>query len=238
MSSSCLECGWGFSLVLDSSFQTHNKIEEEIPEETRRTRSIKSDKEIVLKIEIFLKGKKPFISAEALLDSGANIIFIDRRWARDKNIPLILLQNPIPVFNVDGTKNSARNITHLANIIIDYQGHCEKVTAKVTDLGKNQVILGYTWLKKHNPDIDWTNGEVKMTRCPRSCYLLQEKSIFLQTLEKKEVEQAWSAHKIRVTLDKPKKVEKTAEELVPKEYHQYLKVFSKEESKRMPIRKP
>ena len=106
------------------------------------------------------------------------------------------------------------------------------------DLGKNQVILGYTWLKKHNPDINWTNGEVKMTRCPHSCYLLQEKSIFLQTLEKEEVEQAWSAHKIRVTLDKPKKVEKTVEELVPKEYHQYLKVFSKEELERMSIRKP
>ena len=28
------------------------------------------------------------------------------------------------------------------------------------------------------------------------------------------------------------------EELVPKEYHQYLKVFSKEESEKMPIRKP
>ena len=39
-------------------------------------------------------------------------------------------------------------------------------------------------------------------------------------------------------MEKPKKVEKTAEELVPKEYHQYLKVFSKEESERMPIRKP
>ena len=73
------------------------------------------------------------------------------------------------------------------------------------DLGKNQVILRYTWLKKYNPDIDWTNGEVKMTQCPRSCYLLQEKSIFLQTLEKEEVKQAWSAHKIRAMLDKPKK---------------------------------
>ena len=39
-------------------------------------------------------------------------------------------------------------------------------------------------------------------------------------------------------LDKPKKVEKTAEELVPKEDHQYLKVFLKEELERMPIRKP
>ena len=237
MSSACLEHGRRFSPVLDSSFQTYKKIEDEIPEE-RITRSIKSNKEIVLKIEISPKGKKFFISAEALLDSGANIIFIDQRWARDKNIPLILLWNPIPVFNVDGTKNSARNITHSADIIIDYQGHHEKVTAEVTDLGKNQVILRYTWFKKYNPNIDWTNREVKMTHCPRSCYLLQEKSIFLQTLKKEEVKQAWSTYKIWVTLEKSKKIEKTAEELVPKEYHQYLKVFSKEKSERMPIRKP
>ena len=237
-SSGCLECGQGFSLVLDSSFKTHKKIEDEIPEETRITKSIKSDKEIVLKIEISLKGKKSFISTEALLDSGANIIFIDQKWARDKNIPLTLLWNLIPMFNVDGTKNSAGNITHSADIIIDYQDHCEKVTAEVMDFGKNQVILGYTWLKKHNPDIDWTNREVKMICCPWSCYLLQEKSIFLQTLKKEEVEQAWFTHKIWITLDKPKKVEKTVEELVPKEYHKYLKVFLKEESERMLIRKP
>ena len=142
------------------------------------------------------------------------------------------------MFNVDGTKNSAGNIMHSADIIIDYQGHQEKVTAEVMDLEKNQVILRYTWLKKHNPDIDWTNGEVKMTHCPCWCYLLQEKSLFLQTLKKEEVKQAWSAHKIWVTLDKPKKIEKKVEELVPKEYHQYLKVFLKEELERMLIRKP
>ena len=77
-SSACLECGWGFRLVLDSSFQTYKKIEDETPEE-RITRSIKSDKEIILKIEISPKGKKSFISTEALLDSGANVIFIDRK---------------------------------------------------------------------------------------------------------------------------------------------------------------
>ena len=39
-------------------------------------------------------------------------------------------------------------------------------------------------------------------------------------------------------MDKPRKVEKIAEELVPKEYHKYVKVFLKEKSERMPIRKP
>ena len=72
-------------------FKLTKKIEDEIPEETRKTRSLKSDKEIVLKIDISPKGREPFISAEALLDSGANVIFIDKKWARDKKIPLTLL---------------------------------------------------------------------------------------------------------------------------------------------------
>ena len=76
MSSACLEHAWGFNLVLNSSYITHKK-EDKISEETRITRSIKSDKEIVLKIKISLKGKKFFISTEPLLNSGANIIFID-----------------------------------------------------------------------------------------------------------------------------------------------------------------
>ena len=65
--------------MLDSSSQTCKKIKDKTPEETRITRSIKSDKEIVLKIKISPKGKKFFISAEAILDSGANVIFIDQK---------------------------------------------------------------------------------------------------------------------------------------------------------------
>ena len=35
-----------------------------------------------------------------------------------------------------------------------------------------------------------------------------------------------------------KTTEKTPEELVPKEYHKFLKVFLKKESEHMPLRKP
>jgi hypothetical protein len=31
-------------------------------------------------------------------------------------------------------------------------------------------MLGHFWLRKHNPEINWLNREVKMSRCPpRSC---------------------------------------------------------------------
>jgi len=31
------------------------------------------------------------------------------------------------------------------------------------------MILGYTWLKDHNPEVDWQTGEVQMNRCPPQC---------------------------------------------------------------------
>ena len=31
------------------------------------------------------------------------------------------------------------------------------------------VILGMPWLTRHNPEIDWKTGEVKMTRCLDEC---------------------------------------------------------------------
>ena len=39
---------------------------------------------------------------------------------------------------------------------------------EVCDLGKTDLI-GFTWLQKHNPEIDWRTREVQMTCCPREC---------------------------------------------------------------------
>jgi len=61
----------------------------------------------------------------------------------------------------------------------------------VSGLGKQSLILGYNWLKDHNPKIDWEKGEVKMTRCLLRCeeeHALQkeqtcQKRIELQALQ-------------------------------------------------------
>ena len=146
------------------------------------------------------------------------------------------------MYNVDRTCNSAGSITHSTELVIEFQGHCEKVTAEVTNLGKNPFILGFSWLQRHNPEIDWSKGMVKMTCCPRHCHMLQDKSTFIQEMEEEEYDNQYYVHETIRALDaqqesqKPR--EKTPEELVLVEYYRYLNVFSKKESERMPIRKP
>ena len=50
-----------------------------------------------------------------------------------------------------------------------YRNHAERVFFAVTNLGKQNVIMGHTWLWKHNPDINWVTGDVKMSRCSGRC---------------------------------------------------------------------
>ena len=79
------------------------------------------------------------------------------------------LEYPILVYNVDGSHNSVGSITHEATLIMIHKGHREKVTFEICDLGKVNLIIGYTWLKKHNPEIDWSTGEIKFMWCPSEC---------------------------------------------------------------------
>ena len=96
-------------------------------------------------------------------------MFIDRTYVKANRLPTWTLSSPIPVQNVDGTLNEASSVTEVVELVLRYQNHLEHAFFVVTGLGNQKVIMGYSWLQKHNPDINWATGEVKMSRCSSSC---------------------------------------------------------------------
>jgi len=108
-------------------------------------------------------------SVKALLDSRATGSFIDRDFVRLKGINTRTLSRNIPVFNVDGFPNEAGQISEVVDVLLRYKTHSERMLLAVSGLGKQSLILGYNWLKDHNPKVDWEKGEVEMTRCPLWC---------------------------------------------------------------------
>ena len=56
------------------------------------------------------------------------------------------------------------------------------------------MILGILWLARHNLEIDWRTGKVKMTRCPEECgrqwRLKQRKSGWQKQKEEEAKEEA------------------------------------------------
>jgi len=111
----------------------------------------------------------------------------------------------------------------------------------VCDLGKTEVILGMLWLAAYNPEINWEMGEVKMTRCLPLCGGRSQKKEKVKRMAIEEEEKI-----IRWAIDNKEDWEKEEEmeedhrkieEMVPRKFLKWRKVFGKVESERMPTRK-
>ena len=154
---------------------------------------------------------------KALLDNGATGIFMDKDFAEEQGFKLEKLDRPVEVKNVDRTSNEGGRIEYEVQCNMYFEGHVERIRVDVYRLGRTKVILGIPWLAAHNPEIDWEKGEVKMMRCPPWC---------TQNKERKE-----ERKRIRAA-------ERTVEELVPKKFWKWRKVFGKAELERMLVQKP
>ena len=112
------------------------------------------------------------------------------------------------------------------------------------------------WLAHHNLGIDWRMGEVQMTRCLEECgkkwrtgrqikpgwqkqKAIEKKEEFKRTTTEEKVAIARIVEEKKEERDKEEDLIelRTVEEMVPRWFHKYLKVFEKKESKRMPTRK-
>jgi len=124
---------------------------------------------LLLPVEIGTTDMSELYSVKALLDCGATGSFIDRDFVRSKGMNTRTLSHNISVFNVDGSPNEAGQISEVVNVVLQYKTHSERMLLAVSGLGKQNLILGYDWLKDHNPKIDWEKEEVEMTRCPLRC---------------------------------------------------------------------
>jgi len=124
---------------------------------------------VILPIEIGTTDTSEVHSVKALLDSGATGNFIDKDFVHTKGISTQNIFCPIPVFNMDGSPNEARQISKVVDMVLRYKTYSERMLLAVSNLGKQSMILGYTWLKDYNLEVNWQTGEVQMNRCPPRC---------------------------------------------------------------------
>jgi len=124
---------------------------------------------LLLPVEIRTMDTNKLYSVKALLDSRATGSFINRDFVHSKGMNTQIFLYNILVFNVDGSPNKAEQISEVINILLYYKTYSERMLLAISGLGKQSLILGYNWLKDHNPKIDWEKGEVEMTCCSLQC---------------------------------------------------------------------
>ncbi|KAH9273416.1 hypothetical protein BASA83_004077 [Batrachochytrium salamandrivorans] len=103
------------------------------------------------------------------VDCGADDLFMDSKLAADLQIPLLELSTPITLRLADG--DSSSSLTHRTVPLQLHIGkHVETATFYVTDLCHG-FILGYSWLERHNPRINWVSRMVEFdsSYCLENC---------------------------------------------------------------------
>jgi len=165
---------------------------------------------------------------KALIDSGATENFIDPRTVSRMKIPTKKLDRNQTIHNIDGTTNSAGNITRKCTLNIQVRRQTKEQEFFITNLGQDQVVLGYPFLQNFNPQIDWDKGELHRAKQVKAtpkqiwehCWRLWRTGRTSQ-IRKTTFAQKWAAI-----------ADKTKEKLknLPKEYQEHRKVFSEEEA--------
>jgi Retroviral aspartyl protease len=112
-------------------------------------------------------------TVKTLIDSGAGGVFIDQNYA--KNFDINYLDKPVKAYNVDGTENKRGTINAYVNLEFSLGERKFKKRFYVTGLRKQKIILGFPWLHKYNPIINWKKGEVTFKPFKIDCRCLMEK---------------------------------------------------------------
>jgi len=221
----------------------------------RKEKKKKAKRKVVVKIGLKQEEEEEGIVTEMLLDSGATGLVMSEEFVRKHRFKRTKLERLIYMRNVDGMLNYAGPIRDTVEMKIFFKGHKERMLIDVIRGQKWTVILGMPWLVCHNPEIDWKTGEVQMTRCPEECgkkwrtgkQTKPEWKKQQEKEEKKEMRKLMTDEKIAIARiieekenddDAEDLIELRAiEEMVPRWFHKYLKMFEKKESERMPTKK-
>ena len=157
------------------------------------------------------------VVVKVLLNSGTTGLFINTQFVKRKGFNLERLKTLLWIRNMNEIVNVGGAIIYQIECNMFFKGYIERVRIDIYNLEKTEVILDMLWLAVHNPEIDWEKKEVKIMRCLLIC-------------EKKKQEE--KGKEVRKTEGKKK-----VEELVPKRFWKWKRVFGKAESERMPVQK-
>jgi RNase H-like domain found in reverse transcriptase/Reverse transcriptase (RNA-dependent DNA polymerase)/Integrase zinc binding domain/Integrase core domain/Chromo (CHRromatin Organisation MOdifier) domain/Retroviral aspartyl protease len=113
---------------------------------------------LVVSVRIHFENK--VLDVQAMIDSGANASFIDVSFAKHHQLPLELRPEPATLALFDGEPSSAGKITHTCRLRLSLNLHHEDLILEVSKSGHYPIVLGYPWLRTHNPQIDWQEGTI------------------------------------------------------------------------------
>ncbi|XP_078807233.1 uncharacterized protein LOC101167294 isoform X2 [Oryzias latipes] len=99
-------------------------------------------------------------ASRALIDSGAEQSLIDHGLVSKLGLPIELLEAPVEASGLGGQHLS--RITHRTKPVqlLTSGNHREVIQFFITQSTHTPIVLGYSWLKLHNPQFNWSLGHI------------------------------------------------------------------------------
>ena len=192
----------------------------------------------------------------AFLDSGATECFISQRFIDKHKLRMRLLTIPRKLQNADGSPNAGGGLTHFTELEVLTGDTAHVLRFYITDMGPDDLVLGYPWFAATNVQPDWATGtlpESVMIRTKGAASGKPMRSIkvagtrttirrppFLEDGDKLYV---WLIQTLRIAKttvaqqlaeQAADKTVRTWDQIVPLQYHNYAAVFSEEAAHRFP----
>jgi len=217
-------------------------------------------REVTVKIILKQEEDEEGIVVEVLSDSGVTGLVMSSEFARKNKFRKKELDKLIYVRNVDGTFNHEELIEYIVEIELFNRGYKERMEIDVIGEQKWSVILEMLWLVYHNPEIDWKIREIKMMRCPDKCekqwktkqmklgWQKQKQKKKKKEKRQREKKKEFRKQAVEEEIEIARMIEEKQEEedlieirmvekMVPRRLYKHLKIFEKEESEWMLMRK-
>ncbi|KAK3509407.1 hypothetical protein QTP70_033974, partial [Hemibagrus guttatus] len=109
----------------------------------------------------------------ALIDSGAAVNLIDRALVEELGIPTFPCVPALRITAIDSQPIGEGYLKRQMELLEFQVGlfHYKQLAFYVTSSPANPVILGFPWLRRHNPHISWRSGELVRwsTTCLKRC---------------------------------------------------------------------
>ena len=201
-----------------------------------------------MRVPVSICASYNMANIKALVDSGATDNFIHPNFVRRMGIGQRELDKPKNIYNIDDTTNKAGQIMHYLNLAVTTGGTTREMRFLITDIRREDILLGYPWLSTYKPHFSWKHGTIDEANLPIVLRTIKPNTPrdaivqYLSTDERNNI----VAKLERTVGGEPPVVRTTATELaiaaqqytkkvkIPKEYCAFAKVFSEEESHRFP----
>ena len=111
-----------------------------------------------MRISVLFQSAHATAKREVLIDSVATDNFISPQLIKRLEISTLPVKLPICIWNVDGTHNQGEAITHYTDLKVQTGEQKKTLRFLITNLGRDEVILGYPWFTAFEPKFHWQDS--------------------------------------------------------------------------------